>query len=32
MVFEEFEITINGATGSGEFKVQFFNPLYDPDI
>ena len=31
MLFEEFEITITGATGSGSFKVQFFNPLYDPD-
>lgn len=31
MIFEEFEISISGATGGGVFKVQFFNPLYDPD-
>ena len=29
--FEEFEITISGATGDGTFKVQFINPLYNPD-
>ena len=31
MIFEQFEITIQGATGAGIFKVQFFNPLYDPE-
>lgn len=29
--FEEFQITISGATGTGNFKVQFVNPLYNPD-
>lgn len=30
-IFEEFEITVEGATGSGVFKIQFFNPFYDPE-
>ena len=29
--FEEFEIRVSGATGTGNYKVMFINPLYNPD-